>query len=278
MVSISTLITVIITFLISSILPLVIWIVYALKNKRKCVFTAWLLGAAGFFIMQIIIRIPILNMLALTAGFQSFVAKHYVLYCLVVAFTAGLFELIGRYAVAKVMAKNLSYEKGFAAGLGHGGIEAIIVIGMTYLNNLLYIGMINSGAFDGIVEQTAALGVDTASLIAIKDALIDTNSAVFLLAGYERILTMILHVALSLLVCYFVCKKQELKGILICLVCHWMVDFVAPLVNGMATEYMGNMISQTTAYIIVYVFLTIVAVASVMAIMNIRKKWSANRS
>ena len=278
MVSTSTLITVIITFLISSILPLVIWIVYALKNKGKGVFTAWFLGAAGFFIMQIIIRIPILNMLALTAGFQSFVAKHYVLYCLVVAFTAGLFELIGRYAVAKVMAKNLSYEKGFAAGLGHGGIEAIIVIGMTYLNNLLYIGMINSGAFDGIVEQTAALGVDTASLIAIKDALIDTNSAVFLLAGYERILTMILHVALSLLVCYFVCKKQELKGILICLVCHWMVDFVAPLVNGMATEYMGNMISQTTAYIIVYVFLTIVAVASVMAIMNIRKKWSANRS
>ena len=278
MVSTSTLITVIITFLISSILPLVIWIVYVLKNKGKGVFTAWFLGAAGFFIMQIIIRIPILNMLALTAGFQSFVAKHYVLYCLVVAFTAGLFELIGRYAVAKVMAKNLSYEKGFAAGLGHGGIEAIIVIGMTYLNNLLYIGMINSGAFDGIVEQTAALGVDTASLIAIKDALIDTNSAVFLLAGYERILTMILHVALSLLVCYFVCKKQELKGILICLVCHWMVDFVAPLVNGMATEYMGNMISQTTAYIIVYVFLTIVAVASVMAIMNIRKKWSANRS
>lgn len=104
MVSTSTLITVIITFLISSILPLVIWIVYELKNKRKCVFTAWLLGAAGFFIMQIIIRIPILNMLALTAGFQSFVAKHYVLYCLVVAFTAGLFELIGRYAVAKVMA------------------------------------------------------------------------------------------------------------------------------------------------------------------------------
>lgn len=278
MVSTSTLITVIITFLISSILPLVIWIVYALKNKGKGVFTAWLLGAAGFFIMQIIIRIPILNMLALTVGFQSFVAKHHVLYCLVVAFTAGLFELIGRYVVAKIMAKNLTYEKGFATGLGHGGIEAIIVIGMTYLNNLLYIGMINSGTFDDIVEQTAALGVDTASLIAIKDALIDTNSAVFLLAGYERILTMILHVALSLLVCYFVCKKQDLKGILICLVCHWMVDFVAPLVNGMATEYMGNMISQTTAYIIVYVFLTIVAVASVVSIMNIRKKWSANRN
>lgn len=273
MISTSTLITVIITFIISAILPLMLWIAYGIKNKGKGVWTAWLLGAAGFFIMQVIIRIPILNMISLTAGFQAFVENQYVLYCFVAAFTAALFELIGRYVVAKIMAKNLTYERSFAAGLGHGGIEAMIIIGMTYLNNLLYIGMINSGTFDVIVEQTVALGVDTTSLVAVKDALINTNSAVFLLAGYERILTMIFHLAMSLIVCYFVSKKQDLKGILICLVCHWIIDFIAPLVNGMATGYMGNVISQTTAYIIVYVFLTIVAVVSVVAIANIRKKW-----
>ena len=273
MVSTSTLIAVIITFLISGILPLVIWFVYGVKNKGKGAFTAWLFGAAGFFVMQIIIRIPIMNTIAITAGFQSFVANHYILYCFVMAFTAGFFELIGRYVVAKILAKNLAYEKGFAAGLGHGGIEAIILIGMTYINNMLYIGMINSGAFDGMVEQTAALGVDTTSLVAVKDTLIHANSAVFLLAGYERVLTMILHIALSLSVCYFVSKKQDIKGILICLACHWMVDFVAPLINGMATEYLGNVISQTTSYIIVYVFLTAVAVLSVVAILHIRKKW-----
>lgn len=273
MISTSTLITVIITFIISAILPLMVWIAYGIKNKGKGVWTAWLLGAAGFFIMQVIIRIPILNMISLTAGFQAFVENQYVLYCFVAAFTAALFELIGRYVVAKIMAKNLTYERSFAAGLGHGGIEAMIIIGMTYLNNLLYIGMINSGTFDVIVEQTVALGVDTTSLVAVKDALINTNSAVFLLAGYERILTMIFHLTMSLIVCYFVSKKQDLKGILICLVCHWIIDFIAPLVNGMATGYMGNVISQTTAYIIVYVFLTIVAVVSVVAIANIRKKW-----
>ena len=141
MVSTSTLIAVIITFLISGILPLVIWFVYGVKNKGKGAFTAWLFGAAGFFVMQIIIRIPIMNTIAITAGFQSFVANHYILYCFVMAFTAGFFELIGRYVVAKILAKNLAYEKGFAAGLGHGGIEAIILIGMTYINNMLYIGM-----------------------------------------------------------------------------------------------------------------------------------------
>lgn len=273
MVSTATLVTVIITFCISTILPITVWIAYGLKNKGKGVWTAWLLGAAGFFVMQIIIRTPILSLLSFSTGFQVFVANHYVLYCLVLAFTAGLFEVIGRYAVAKIMSKSLTYEKGIAAGLGHGGIEAIVLIGMTYLNNLVYIGMINSGAFDGIVEQTAALGVDTTSLLAVKDALINTNSAVFLLAGYERILTMVLHVVLSLAVCYFVSKKQDIKGIVICLLCHWMVDFTAPLVNGMATEYVGNLLSQTMAYVIVYVFLTAVAVVSVVAILNIRKRW-----
>lgn len=276
MVSTATLIAVIITFCISFVLPIVAWIVYGVRNKGKGVWMAWLLGAVGFFIMQMIIRIPIMNMLALTAGFQSFVTNHYVLYCLVVAFTAGLFELIGRYAVAKILAKNLTYEKGFAAGLGHGGIEAIVLIGMMYLNNIIYIGMINSGAFDGIVEQTAALGVDTTSLLAMKDGLLHTGSALFLMAGYERILTMILHVALSLVVCYFVSKKEDIKGILICLVCHWMVDFISPLINGMATEYLGNVISQTTAYIIVYLFLTAVALVSVVAMLKLKKKWNNN--
>lgn len=276
MVSTVTLIAVIVTFCVSAILPIVAWIVYGVKNKGKGVWTAWLLGAAGFFVMQIVIRVPIVNLLALNAGFQSFVTNHYVIYCLILAFTAGIFEVIGRYAVAKIMSKSLTYEKGIAAGLGHGGIEAIVLIGMTYLNNMLYIGMINSGAFDGIVEQTAALGVDTTSLLAVKEALINTNSAVFLLAGYERILTMILHVALSLAVCYFVSKKENIKGILICLVCHWIVDFIAPLVNGIATEYMGNVISQTTAYIIVYLFLTVVAVVSVIVIIKLKKKWNNN--
>lgn len=273
MVSTSTLIAVIVTFLISTILPIAAWIVYGVKNKGKGTFTAWLIGAAGFFVMQMVIRIPIMNTIAITEGFQSFVANHYVQYCFVMAFTAGLFELIGRYVVAKLLAKKLTYEKGFAAGLGHGGIEAIVLIGISYISNIIYIGMINSEAFDGILEQTAALGVDTTSLLAIKDALINTNSTIFLLAGYERILTMILHVALSLVVCYFVSKKQDIKGLFICLVSHWMVDFIAPLINGMATEYLGNIISQKTAYIIVYLYLTAVAVVSVVAILNIRKRW-----
>lgn len=275
MVGISTIIAVCVTLFISLVLPFILYIGYGFKNRGMRIKQAWLLGAAGFFVLQVVIRIPILNLLSLNEGFISFATEHYVLYCLVLAFTAALFELVGRYVVAKIMSKNLTYERSIAAGLGHGGIEAILVIGMTYLNNLIYIIMINTGEFDEMVEQTAALGVDTSSLVAIKEALIGSGASIFLLAGYERILTMIAHVALSLVVCYFVAKKKDVLGIGICLVCHWMMDFISSLVSGMATEYMGNILSTRAAYAIIYIFLTVVAVVAVFAIRYIKKSWKA---
>ena len=276
MVSLTTIIAVIITFCVSTMLPILVFVIYGLKNKGKGIWSAWFLGAAGFFVMQVIIRLPILSILSTMQGFIDFAEKHYVLYCISLAVTAAIFEVIGRYAVAKIMSKNLTFNRGIAAGLGHGGIEAIILIGMTYINNIIYIIMINTGSFDTMVEQSAALGADTSSLLAVKDALIDTSPAIFLLAGYERILTMILHVALSLLVCYFLSRKEDWKGIIICIICHSIVDFTAPIINGCATEYMGNLISLNTAYVIIYVFLTGVALASVFAIMNIKKRWCNN--
>lgn len=268
-----TIITVCVTLCISLLLPVAALIVYGVKNKGRGVWSAWLLGAAGFAVMQVAIRLPILSVLSLIPAFVEFSAEHYVLYCFILALTAGLFEVAGRYVVAKLMSKKLTCTRGIAAGMGHGGIEAMLIVGMTYVNNLIYIVMINSGQFDTIVQQTAAMGVDTASLVALKEALVGTNAAIFLLAGYERILTMTFHVALSLLVCYFVSRKKDVLGILICLVCHCAADFVTPLANGLATPYMGNRISTTTAYVIVYIFLTVVAVLSVLLIRRISRKW-----
>lgn len=274
MVGTSTIIAICVTLCISLILPLVIYIIYGVKNKGKGVWTAWLLGAAGFVVLQLFIRLPILSVLGLSEGFQLFATNHYVIYCLVLAFTAGLFEVAGRYAVAKILSRKMTFERGVAAGLGHGGIEAMLLIGMTYINNLIYCIMINTGSFATIIAQTEAAGVDASQLVAVEEALINTSSVTFLLAGYERILTMILHLALSLIVCYFVSCKKDWQGILICLACHTVVDFVTPLLSGLATEYMGNVISANTSYVIVYAFLTVVAVVSGIVIVKLKKKFN----
>ena len=278
MVSTSVIAAVCVTLFLSLLLPIILFILYGALNRGKGVWTAWLLGAAGFFISQAVIRIPLLNLLSLNQGFLAFATDHYTLYCLMLAFTAGLFETAGRYLVARGMVKQLTFERGFAAGLGHGGIEAILIVGMTYVNNLLYILMINGGTFDQLIEQAKQLGADTSALQMTREILIGSGPGIFYLAGYERLLTMVFHVALSLLVCYFVRNKKGLQGALICLLLHGAVDFVAPFINGMASGNPESLLSPTAAYILIYGFLTIVAAASAAYILYVRKQWKGKVS
>ena len=95
------------------------------------------------------------------------------------------------------------------------------------------------------------------------------------MAGYERVLTVILHIALTLVVCYYVSRKKDIQGVLICLVCHFAVDFIAPIMNALATDYLGNVISTNMSYVLAYVFLTVVAVVSVLAIRRMKQCMSS---
>lgn len=276
MVSTASMIAIIITLFITLIAPVIVWIIYGVKNKGKGVWKALALGAAGFVLLQMIIRMPILNIVSLVPGFGTFVAEYYVVYCLILAITAALFEVVARFGVAKILQKKINYEQGVAAGLGHGGIEAILIVGMTYINNLLYAIMINSGTFAQTIEAVAATdttGTAEAQLLAIQASLVEAPSYLFYLAGYERVLTVIFHTAMSLLVCYLVYKKKAVLGVSIAFVAHFLVDFIAPLINGLATPYLGSVISEGTAYVIIYSFLTVVAIASFVVIVMIGKKW-----
>ena len=276
MVSTASMIAIIITLIITLVAPVAVWIIYGVKNKGKGVWKALALGAAGFVLLQMIIRMPILSIVSMFPGFETFVTNYYVIYCLILAMTAALFEVVARFGVAKILQKKINYEQGVAAGLGHGGIEAILIVGMTYINNLLYAIMINSGAFAQTIEAVSATdttGMAEAQLLAIQASLVEAPSYLFYLAGYERVLTVIFHTAMSLLVCYLVYKKKAVLGVSIAFVMHFLVDFIAPLINGLATPYLGSVISEGTAYVIIYSFLTVVAVASFIVIVMIGKKW-----
>lgn len=269
MISNLTLVTCLITLFLTLLGPILLISVFAFRNKKQKLPSAWALGAAGFFVTQMVIRLPILTILQNQPWFVSFSVNNGFLYAFSLAFTAGLFELAGRFVVAKLMSRNLTYKRSLAAGLGHGGIEAMLLIGLTYINNIAYIAMINNGTFDGVVAQAAQTGVDVSALWQIKDQLLTTSPALFLLAGFERILAMTGHVAMSLIVCYGVQTGNPLKGALICLGIHTMIDLTAGI-----SMLIGKGLSQTAAYVIIYAILIVMAVLSIFVIRNIRRKWS----
>ena len=268
MVPVTTVIACVITLLVSLVLPVAALIVFAGRNKKQGIVSAWLLGAAGFFVTQILIRIPILTVLQGQNWFLSFAQNHLFLYAFGLAFTAGLFELAGRFAVAKLMRKNLTWNRSLAAGLGHGGIEAMLLIGMTYVNNLIYIVMINSGYFDYLIAQTAGLGVDISQLELVRAQLVGMAPGMFLLAGFERILAMTGHAAMSMLVCYGVARGKVLPCVLACLGIHTFIDLTAGI-----QLLSGTVLSQNTVYIIIYAILIAVAAVSVLVMKRIHRSW-----
>lgn len=277
MVSTASIICMCIALAMTTIIPIAIMIWYCIRHKSESVWLAALLGAAGFFIPQMLIRIPILNLLSMNKTFMTFVENHYLVYAISLAATAGLFELAGRFTTAKILdRKGITLHKAMAGGLGHGLIECVTVVGLSYINNIIYAVMINTGTFDALIAQTAAqAGVDTAQFDALRDSLINTAAPMYLLGIWERAMTVILHLFLSMLVCYFVAKKRPLTGVFICLAIHTLVDSVAAIGQGLATPYLGEVISMNTMYVLVEGILTAVAVACIFGILHLRKKWGA---
>ena len=266
MVSTATIVCILISLLACTALPVAVLAVFAAKHKKQGILSAWLLGAAGFFVTQILIRLPILTALQSQSWFLAFASNHLVLYGFTLAFTAGLFELAGRFVVAKLLKrKRLNFDRSLAAGLGHGGIEAILITGIAMVNNLAYIAMMNGGTFDEVLAMTAQMGVDVSQLELIKEQLLTYSPALFLLGGFERILAMTAHAAMSMLVCYGVAHGKVLPCTLLCLVIHTFIDL---------TAVVTMVLPQTTAYIIVYAILTAVAAASLWILRELRRRWN----
>lgn len=272
MVSVVSVIGMCVSLLISLVLPIAAAVVWKVKNKGKRILSAWFLGAAGFFVTQVIIRLPILSMLSVNENITAFFESHLLLYCVIMAFTAALFEAAGRYAAARLMKKDLTFERGIAAGMGHGGIEAILILGLTYISYLIFAVMINSGSFDVLMAMTASDGTDSSTLLTVKDTLITTNSVYFFLSGYERLLAMIGHIAFSLIIFYFVYRKKDVLGITICVILHFILDFVSSFSMVLSTKYM---LAEWLSYAMIYIFLTVFAVVSIIVIFKIKKKWGA---
>lgn len=256
MVSQFSIIAMIFSAIIALMFPLILG--FFLRRKYKYVSMAFVVGGLSFFVLQVLIRIPLLQ--------SSFVIDTLsklptVIYYIILAFTAGLFETVGRVLSIKYLLKNdRDFNTGLAHGIGHGGIEAIVLVTLTYINYLVYAFMINNGSFQDLIN--ANVGTTQEQLIMVRDILIDTKSYIFIIAGIERVLAIILHIGLSVLVMYGICSKNK-KYFLIVLGIHFLVDFVVV----MLVHYLDSLIWAE-------VFMLFVAIAMFYLVKIFKKKFS----
>ena len=190
---------------LTAVLPLAILAALLIRKKWRPFAKPYLLGAATMLVFQFITRIPLLQLLAGTTGFIVFSATNPVLYLALLALTAGLFEEAGRHIMMSLFLKNrTAWADGVLFGLGHGFLEALLLVGVNYAVAMLLMPM----------------------------PLLTASPALLLLAGLERLLTLVWHTGFSLLVLHGV-KTKKRWPLPAAIAAHALLDFtMVPLLAG----------------------------------------------
>jgi uncharacterized membrane protein YhfC len=171
-----------------------------IASKKATRLRVILAGAAVFTLFQLVIRIPLLQVIQYS--FPDLVPSgkeinlHYITYSAVLALTAGIFEEFGRYiGIVTVLKKDRNWGDGLGFGIGHGGIEAILLVGVSNVA-----GLFTNLAAPGQPDWQIAMG------------------------GIERLFAMTIQIGLSLLVMVAVYRKK-FSLVLLAVALHMVVDF-----------------------------------------------------
>lgn len=234
------------------------------KTKYRKAFSLLplLAGVLGFFISQIIFRLPIVQAVLPLFGWYQELKEMKWLYIVFMCFTAGLVEEPARFIAFSMMKKRRGFTDGLSYGIGHGGIEAILLVGISYIGNAVISLMLNS--------NTSSLGA-LLPAAAITE-LAGTAPYRFLLAGAERIFAMLLHIALSLVVLKGFQTNKRVLYLFISFLLHGTANLAA-----IAAGTLGSVVISGSPVLGSDIFsegvLLIVAILSVLYISKQAREW-----
>lgn len=215
------------SLIVSMGLPIALAVLFSRKFKGQLM---TIFVGAGTFIFFAMILEQLLHAVVLSAAGTALTSNVF-LYALYGGLAAALFEESGRYiAMRFLMKNNLNRENALMYGVGHGGVEAIMLMGMVSVNNLLTSAMINNG---GISEVMAQLDAATAQLTYEQlTALWQTPAFMFYMGGVERVSALALQIGLSLFM-FRAVKNGRRDCLLLAYGLHFLVDFLTVIAAGL---------------------------------------------
>lgn len=212
---------------IDILLPLLLalWV----RRTHEVRWRSFLYGALVFLVCQILIRLPATRVIQylLQDALQSS-ESLLVGWMAIAAVTAGIFEEAGRYLGYRFLwrQERKSWERAVMYGVGHGGLESILVVG-----GLAIVGLVNTVVLSNMqVGQMPLAAEQLAQLRGAQAQIAAMPWWLPLLGGIERVFAMSIQVSLSALVlqCFL---RGSLKWLWIAIGYHTLVDLVASLLN-----------------------------------------------
>lgn len=226
----ATIVAMCVTLLICFGVPIALFILCRVKLKAKIL--PFFVGCVSFVLFALVLE-PILHQLVLGGAIGAKLTQNIWLYAIYGGLAAGLFEETGRYVfLSLLMRKDKAPQNALMYGAGHGGIEAILIVGVAYINNLVYSFMINAGQAEQLLAP-----LDAATRAATEQVLAQFSTyspAIFLAAGLERLLAIALHIALSVII-YTAIRRRQFKFALLAFALHMLVDSVTIIIASFAS-------------------------------------------
>ena len=208
-------------------IALMIW----LRVKKKANFPPFFIGMAVMLVFALIVERLIHQVVFLTS-FGKAIQANIWLYALYGGLMAGLFEETGRLIAMKTLLKKYLPNDANALmyGAGHGGIECMVLLGMTMVNNLIYSVMINTG--NAALLTTGLPEEYLGQIEAVFTQLAETSSWIFLVGMLERLFAIVLQLSLSVLV-WFGVKNRKIGLYFLAILCHLLVDGISVVAAGL---------------------------------------------
>ena len=208
------------------------------KTRKKEPVTSILIGAAAFLLFALILEKPIQNVLVFPTvmglpehAVSRFLSANPVLLALVTGLFPGVFEETGRLvAFQTVLRKRRNRETSISYGIGHGGFEVILILGLTYIQYIAYAVMINTGTFVTVIDQVASQAPEQLGNVeAVVSLLTGFSFADLGIAFVERVFAVLFHIGASIVV-FFACRDKKRFWLYpLAIVLHTGMDFIAAL-------------------------------------------------
>lgn len=205
-ISMSVMISCLICGIMTTLVPIIVSVVLLVRKKLNVL--SYFVGVLAFFISQICLRIPIMNVLSLAVkGYTEFTST--ILGTILVGgLSAGLFEETARLIGAKILLKknSLSLKDGISFGIGHSFCEAIIIVGIGLISYLILFIMINTNTFQNLMMSSSSVTQEQYN----QTYKILTSMTVldFIYGLVERCSAIMFHIMNSLIVFYGVKSKK----------------------------------------------------------------------
>lgn len=213
--------------------PTVLFIYF--KKKYGCSFIPFLVGVGTFFVFSMVLE-SLVHALVLSSPLYDVFQNNIWLYALYGGLMAGIFEETGRFLAMKLLLKKhyANDHNALMYGAGHGGFEAFALLTMTYISNIIYAVIINSGLEQTILD-TAPSEELAAQVQGIFDTLINTQPTLFLAASVERIPAIAFHLALSVIVWFAVTRPGKIWMFPAAIILHAVYDAAAVIINSVGS-------------------------------------------